>query len=152
MSEQSSFLCTQGNVLEDSNNSSIMPFGLTQAERHTRSKPRFAEFACSVEEVSYPFFFRAWYWHVPQGASLCKFGNRSCYTESLLGVRRQPPSSSPMWVFVRFQGSHFFWNFVILTQMWKSSSIVDVLKPLHCIMFFKGLALAIVTGLCRLAW
>lgn len=44
-------LCTQGNVLEDSN-SSIMPFGLTQAERHTKSKPRFAEFACSVEEVS----------------------------------------------------------------------------------------------------
>lgn len=56
MSEQSSTLCTQmplsaGNISSDASRNSIMPFGLTQAERHAKLKPRFAEFACSDVEV-----------------------------------------------------------------------------------------------------
>jgi hypothetical protein len=50
MSEQS-ILQTQANILDESN-TSILPLGLTQAQRHAKSKPRFAEFACPVEEVN----------------------------------------------------------------------------------------------------
>lgn len=39
------------NTSLDSNGSRIMPFGTTQAQKHTANKPRFAEFACSYVEV-----------------------------------------------------------------------------------------------------
>ncbi|RDB25955.1 Telomerase reverse transcriptase [Hypsizygus marmoreus] len=56
MSEQSSLLRSQADfsaidMSVDSEGNSIMPFGQTQAERHAKSKPRFAEFACPVIEV-----------------------------------------------------------------------------------------------------
>ncbi|KAG6908673.1 hypothetical protein DXG01_003687 [Tephrocybe rancida] len=40
-----------GNSSIDSEGNSILPFGLTQAERHAKSKPRFADLACSFVEV-----------------------------------------------------------------------------------------------------
>lgn len=57
MSEQPSQLHSQvslgaGNISYDSEGNSIMPSGLTQAERHIKAKPRFAEFSCATVEVS----------------------------------------------------------------------------------------------------
>lgn len=57
MSEQSSQLLLRSqaslaNVSVDSEGNSILPRGLTQAERHGKAKPRFVEFACSYIEVS----------------------------------------------------------------------------------------------------
>ena len=56
MSEQSIQLRTQGslgaaNTSVDSSGNPIPLFGLTQAQKHARNKPRFIEFACSHVEV-----------------------------------------------------------------------------------------------------
>lgn len=57
MSEEHSQLRTQVSFGKysnsvDSSGNSILPFGLTQAEAHIKSKPRFAEFCCSNMDVS----------------------------------------------------------------------------------------------------
>lgn len=39
------------NTSVDSSGNPIPPFGLTQAQKHARNKPRFIEFACSHVEV-----------------------------------------------------------------------------------------------------
>lgn len=59
MSEQPSQLHSQvplgaGNVSYDTEGNSIMPYGLTQAEKHVKAKPRFAEFSSTTLEVSQP--------------------------------------------------------------------------------------------------
>ncbi|KAG5342247.1 hypothetical protein C0989_004091 [Termitomyces sp. Mn162] len=55
VSEQSILLSQMppsiGNSSIDSNGNPIQPFGSTQAERHARAKPRFADFACPFFEV-----------------------------------------------------------------------------------------------------
>jgi hypothetical protein len=40
-----------GNISYDSEGNSIMPYGLTQAQKHIKAKPRFAEFSCTTVEV-----------------------------------------------------------------------------------------------------
>lgn len=56
MSEDSIQLRSQvslgANTSVDSSGNAIPPFGLTQAQKHARNKPRFIEFACSHVEVS----------------------------------------------------------------------------------------------------
>lgn len=57
MSERSIQLRTQPSVVDasvsiDSADLSISPHGLSQAEKHTKPKPRFAEFACSQTQVN----------------------------------------------------------------------------------------------------
>lgn len=56
MSEHSIQLRSQAsmgaaNTSVDSSGNPISPFGLTQAQKHARYKPRFVEFACSYTEV-----------------------------------------------------------------------------------------------------
>ena len=55
MSEHSIQLRSQvslgANTSLDSSGHPIPPFGLTQAQKHARNKPRFIEFTCSHVEV-----------------------------------------------------------------------------------------------------
>lgn len=92
MSEQSIQLRSQvslGNTSVDSSGNPIVPYGLTQAKQHAKTKPRFAEFACTYVEVRFYVMLHPHFCtHAFIGLSICSPCHQVGDSEGLLGLRQ----------------------------------------------------------------
>jgi hypothetical protein len=94
MSEEGSQLISQVGASTgesaDSTKYTIRPQGLTQAQRHAQSKPRFAEFMCSHVEVNFALRNLVIQLFITTlGFPICATRLEGRHSEQLLGERTQ---------------------------------------------------------------
>lgn len=86
MSELRSQISTKLNSF-DSEGKTISAFGLTQAKKATKSKPRFMDFAIEYSQVRRSLLTRVLFLTFVEGVQICHLGHQCYYTKELLGLQ-----------------------------------------------------------------